>query len=105
MDEKGFMTGIVGRSKQVFSKRKFNKEEVRAFLQDGNCDWVTVIACVCADGGVLPPGVIYAATGKAVQSSWVNDIDPRKHSVHFTTSPTEWSNYRQIVKAVEAVKG
>jgi hypothetical protein len=92
MDEKGFMTGIIGRSKRVFSKRKFDKGEVRASLQDGNRDWVTVIACVCADGGVLPPGVIYATAGKAIQSSWVKDIDPRKHSVHFTTSPTGWSN-------------
>ena len=74
MDEKGFMTGIVGRSKRVFSKRKFSKGEVRASLQDGNRDWVTVIACVCADGGALPPVIVYAAAGKAVQSSWVNDI-------------------------------
>ncbi|KAF1922387.1 uncharacterized protein M421DRAFT_78418, partial [Didymella exigua CBS 183.55] len=29
---------------------------------------VTVIACVCADGVVLPPRVIYAAAGKDVQS-------------------------------------
>jgi hypothetical protein len=92
MDEKGFMTGVVSRSKRVFGKRKFNKREVRASLQDGNHDWVTVIACVCADGGTLPPGVIYPAAGKAIKSSWVGDIDPRKHSVHFATSPSGWSN-------------
>lgn len=92
MDEKGFMIDIVGRSKRVFSKRRWDKGEVRASLQDGNRDWVTVMACVCADGGVLPPGVIYAAAGNTIQSSWVDDIDPTKHSVHFKTSPTGWSN-------------
>ena len=32
MDEKGFMIGVIGRSKRVFSRRKFNKGEVRASL-------------------------------------------------------------------------
>jgi hypothetical protein len=47
---------------------------------------------VCADGDTLPPGVIYPAAGKAIKSNWVGDIDPNKHSVHFTTSPTGWTN-------------
>ena len=35
MDEKGIMTGVVGRSKRIFSKRKWEKKEVRASFQDG----------------------------------------------------------------------
>ena len=69
MDEKGFTTGVIGGSKRVFSKRKFNKGEVKAPLQDRNRDWVTVMACVCADGGTLPPEVIYPAAGKAIKSN------------------------------------
>jgi len=92
MDEKGFMIGVVGRSKRIFSKRKWEKKEVRASLQDGNREWITLLACICADGSTLPPGLIYQAAGKAVQSSWVESIDPRKHSVHFTTSPSGWTN-------------
>lgn len=92
MDEKGFMIGVVGRSKRIFSKRRWEKKEVRASLQDGNREWITLLACVCADGSALPPGLIYQAAGKAVQSSWVQSIDPRKHSVHFTTSPSGWTN-------------
>ena len=34
---------------------------------------------------------IYVAA-KAIQSSWVESIDPNKHSVHFTTSPSGWTN-------------
>jgi hypothetical protein len=45
MDEKGFMIGVMGRSKGVF-----DKEEATAAVQDGNREWVTVIACVCSDG-------------------------------------------------------
>jgi hypothetical protein len=32
IDEKGFLVGIVGKSKQVFSKRKWEKGEVKAAL-------------------------------------------------------------------------
>ncbi|RYN88163.1 hypothetical protein AA0119_g12098 [Alternaria tenuissima] len=39
MDEKGFMIGITGRSKRVFSRRMWEKKEVRATLQDAS-PWV-----------------------------------------------------------------
>jgi len=45
MDEKGFMIGVVGRSKRIFSKRKWEKKKVRASLQDGNREWITLLAC------------------------------------------------------------
>lgn len=89
MDEKGFMTGI-GRSRRVF--KKSSKGEFRASLQDGNRDWVTLVACICADGGVLPPGVIYSAYGTELELSWVDDLDSNKHSAHIASSPTGWSN-------------
>ena len=69
MDEKGIMIGVVGRSKRIFSKRKWEKKEVRASLQDSNREWITLLACVYADGSTLPPGLIYQAAGKAIQSS------------------------------------
>jgi hypothetical protein len=61
MDEKGFMIGVVGRSKRVFSKNSFVKKRVRAATQDGSREWITVLASVCADGSALPPGLIYQA--------------------------------------------
>ena len=66
MDEKGFMIGIIGRSKRVFSKRQWKKKEVRTLFQDGNREWITLMACVCADGEALPPGLIYQAASKQV---------------------------------------
>jgi len=92
MDEKGFAIGVTGRSKRIFSKALYGKKQYRQSLQDGNTEWVTLLACICADGSALPPGIIYAAAGRAVQQSWVNEIDPSKHSVHFTTSPSGWTN-------------
>ena len=69
MDEKGFLIGITSKSKRLFSRRMWEKKEVTASLQDGNREWITLLACVCADGTALPPSLIYQAAGKAIQSS------------------------------------
>lgn len=92
MDEKGFLTGIIGRSKRVFSRRMWEKKEVRASLQDGSREWITLLACVCADGSALLPSLIYQSSNKAIQSSWVKDIKAGTHSVHVSSSPSGWTN-------------
>jgi len=76
------LIGIVGRSKRLFSRRMWEKKEVRAFLQDGSREWITILAGVCADGAALPPSLIYQATNKAIQSSWVEDIKAGKQRAH-----------------------
>jgi hypothetical protein len=55
MDEKGFLMGLTGRSKRVFSKRMWTKKEVRASLQDGSREFLTLMAATCADESWLPP--------------------------------------------------
>ena len=68
MDEKGFFVGITNRSKRVFTKTVWALNGSRAAIQDGNREWITLIACVCASGDALPPALIYEGkTG--IQSS------------------------------------
>jgi hypothetical protein len=69
MDEKGFLIGILGRSKRIFSKRQWEKKEVKAALQDGSREWITVLASVCADGTAIPPGLIYASANSSLQET------------------------------------
>jgi len=59
MDEKGFFVGITKRSKRVFTKAIWASKERTAAVQDGNREWITLIACVCASGDSLPPALIY----------------------------------------------
>jgi hypothetical protein len=92
MDEKGFLIGIVGRSKRIFSRRMWEKKEVRASLQDGNRVWITLLACICADGSALPPSLIYEAANKGIQSSRVEDIKAGDHEVFITSSSSGWTN-------------
>jgi hypothetical protein len=92
IDEKGFLIGLIGRSKRIFSRRQWEKKEVRASLQDGSRKFLTVLACCCADGSSLPPSLIYAAKKGAIRSSWVEDIKAGEHEVFVSSSPTGWSN-------------
>ena len=92
MDEKSFLIGIIGRSKRIFSRRMWEKKEVTASLQDGSRAWITVLACICADGSALPPGLIYEAANKGIQSTWVEEIKAGEHKVFITSSSSGWTN-------------
>jgi hypothetical protein len=69
MDEKGFLVGLTGKSKRIFSKMMWNKKEVRVSLQDGSRGFLTLIACAYASGLALLPGLIYAASKSTIRSS------------------------------------
>jgi transposase len=87
MDEKGFFVGITTRSKRVFSRSVWQAKLRTAAIQDGNREWITLLACICGDGEALPPALIYE--GKAgLQSSWVDDVEAGKHEVFIANSPT-----------------
>lgn len=59
MDEKGFMLGVVTRPKRIFSKALFEEGGRGCLIQDGSREWMTLVACVCADGTHLEPALIY----------------------------------------------
>jgi hypothetical protein len=92
MDEKGFMAGVLGKQKRVFSKASWTRNYKKQSSHDGSREWITLLACIGADGTVLPPGLIFSADSKTPQSSWLSDVDKKKHSVYTTVTPSGWSN-------------
>jgi hypothetical protein len=70
----------------------WEKKEVRATLQYGSREWITLLACVCVNGSALPPSLIYQSAAGSIQSSWVEDIKAGEHLVHVTSSPSGWTN-------------
>ena len=55
-DETGFAMGLISSQKMVIRAEYYSR---RSILQPGNCEWVTVIEAICADGYSLPPCVIF----------------------------------------------
>jgi hypothetical protein len=87
MDEKGFQLGTLTRSKRIFDKALYKQKGVTTALQDGSTSWITVLACICADGTALSPSLIFQSATGALQSSWVEAIEEEKHSVFVASSP------------------
>jgi hypothetical protein len=92
MDEKGFLIGIISKSKRIFSRRRYEEGGVKQVIQDGNREWITCIACICADGSSLSPSLIYQAASGRVQDSWLQDFDPAVHQCFFSSSPNGWTS-------------
>jgi hypothetical protein len=85
MYEKAFMIGIVSRSKFVSSKAIYQQKSVLEVFQDGNREWLMLLACVCADSTALSPGLLSASQNGTVQSAWVDSIQANEHSILFLT--------------------
>jgi hypothetical protein len=92
MDEKGFMLGVLTRSKRVFSRRLYEKGKIKAHIQDSNREWITLLACICADRSHIEPSLIYQSASGSIQDSWLQAFDPNDHRVHFASSPSGWTN-------------
>ncbi|OWY53989.1 derlin-1.1 [Alternaria alternata] len=85
MDKKCFFIGITNRSKRVFFKVVWASGEIKAAMQDGNREWVTLLAGACASEATLPPAFIYQGTA-GLQPSW---IDPAEIGKYQTPSPAQ----------------
>jgi hypothetical protein len=92
MDEKGFMLGVLTRSKRVFSRRLYEEGKIKAHIQDGSREWITLLACICADGSHLEPALIYQSASGSIQDSWLQAFNPDDHRAHFASSPSGWTN-------------
>jgi hypothetical protein len=92
LDEKGFIIGVLGRSKRIFDKKLYDQKGVTTAVQDGSREWITVLACVCSDSTALSPSLIFQSAAGALKSAWVEAIDLKKHPVLVTSSPSGWSN-------------
>jgi hypothetical protein len=92
MDKKGFMLGVLTCLKRVFSRRLYEEGKLRAHIQDGNREWITLLACICADGSHIEPSLIYQSASGSIQDSWLQAFNPDNHRVHFASSPSGWTN-------------
>jgi hypothetical protein len=86
------MIGISQKRKRIFSRSAYKQGMQRQHLQDGNREWITTIACICANGTALSLGLIYMAKTGLIQSSWVEDFDPKEHACFFASSESGWTN-------------
>ena len=69
MDEKGFSLGSLHKTRRVFTKSLYQSGQLLGHTQDGNREWITLIAGICDDGTALPPALIYKAAAENLMDS------------------------------------
>ena len=62
LGEKGFLISVLQKMRRSFTKAWQEQGELEGAAYDGNRTWITLVACICAEGTSLPPALIYAAT-------------------------------------------
>src|SRR5690348_9712805 len=90
MDEKGFMIGTLLKTKRIFARSEFERGMLLGAGQDGNRQWITLIATICQDCTFLPPLLIYDGALGNVQDTWLEDFNPAKQEAFFSGSPNGW---------------
>ena len=103
MDEKGFIIGICHAKKRVVSKEMLASGKLLGAVQDGSREFVTLLACICADGTALPPALIYQGTSGDLQDTWLEDYDASKDEAYFASSQKGWTNENLGVSWLEKV--
>ena len=70
--ERGFLIGKLQKAQSVFTKDLHKLGKLAAAGQDGNREWITVVAAICADGSSLSQALIYRATSGNLQDTYLD---------------------------------
>src|SRR5450432_290670 len=72
------------------SLEAYQSSRIRHAQQDGNREFISLVAGICADGTSLPPGLVYKGESHDLQSSWLDELDDDK--AYFAASSNGWSS-------------
>jgi hypothetical protein len=96
MDKKGFLIGIVKKTRGIFTKSWKKQGKLQGATQNDNKSWITLITGIYADGTLLPPALIYQASSGDLQDSWLDDYQP-DDGAYLTSSPIGWTNNELVM--------
>jgi hypothetical protein len=76
------------------SIRQLKAGRIKGLLQDGSREFISLLACVSATGKRMSPSLIYSSESGDLQSSWLDQFDPKDQSTrcYFGSSETGWTN-------------
>lgn len=89
-DEKGFVIGQASATQRIISLEVLESGRITHASQDGSREFISLLACIRADGTALPPALIYKGDSGTLQDTWVEDISPNDEAF-FATSTKGWS--------------
>jgi hypothetical protein len=70
-DEKGFLLGLAHALKRIITLHAVKSRRIIGASQDGSQEFLSLLACICANGTKLPPALIYRGESHNLLDSWV----------------------------------
>jgi DDE superfamily endonuclease len=89
-DKKGFLIGYSRATRRTITKSAYKQGRIRYSQQDGSREFISLLACICADGTALPPALIYQGTSYDLQSTWFDDLSTEEKA-YFTPITSGWT--------------
>ena len=89
-DEKGFLISQASSTKRILPQKALESGRIIGTSQDGNREFISLLACISADGSFLPPALIYKGESYDLRDSWIEDLD-KKEEAYFAASKNGWS--------------
>jgi hypothetical protein len=65
-------------------------ERIIGASQDRSQEFISLLACICANSTKLPPALIYKGESADLMDSWVTDFTPRDEA-YFAVTSNGWS--------------
>jgi len=79
------MIGMGSAVKRTVTKESLDSGRLLGASQDGSREFISLLACICADTTFLPPTLIYQGISNDLQSSWVEDVGENETAYFATT--------------------
>ena len=89
-DERGFLIGMGSATKCTVTLESLRSSRVLGASQDGGHEFISILACICADTTFLPPTLIYQGKSNDLQSSWVKDVK-EEEVAYFAATDSGWT--------------
>ena len=92
VDEKGFLIGFSRTKKRIVSIEGLKSKRIAGASQDGNREFITLIASICANGSALPPSLIYQGESYDLRDTWLDEFNHSTQRAFFACSKNGWSD-------------
>lgn len=90
-DEKGFIIGLANAVRRLMTKEALDSGRITNASQDGSREFISLLACICADETALPPALIYKGDSGSLQNTWIEDWQ-QDEEAFFASSANGWSS-------------
>ncbi|KAM4061811.1 DDE superfamily endonuclease [Hirsutella rhossiliensis] len=90
-DEKGFQIGLSRSTKRVVPREALRRGKLVGASQDGNREFITLIAAICADYSYRHRPSFTKGESKDFQDTWLEDFDHSSEVAFFASTENGWS--------------